>query len=90
MKRSFQEDIAPFIYKLEKLLGLSFKVFLMTALLVMALGIYIANLLFGDNSLRVLEELKHERKVLTQEIKTLQQRNATLHKEYLEWQDAKE
>lgn len=90
MKLSFKEDIAPLIYKLERLIGLSIKVFLATALLVMVLGIYIANLLFGDNSLKVLEELRHEKRVLTQDIKSLKEENAQLHKKYLEWRDAQE
>jgi len=88
MKFSFQEDIAPFIDKLEEILGLSFKVFLSTALIVMALGIYIANLLFGNHSLQVLEKLRHERVTLSQEIEVLKNKNAKLHKEYLEWMDA--
>ena len=88
MKFSFQEDIAPFIDKLEEILGLSFKVFLSTALIVMALGIYIANLLFGNHSLQVLEKLKSEKVTLTQEIEVLKNKNAKLHKEYLEWVDA--
>jgi len=88
MKISFEEDIRPIIDKLEEILGLSFKVFLTTALIVITLGIYIANLLFGDHSLKVLEKLKKEEIVLTQEIKVLKQENAKLHKEYLEWVDA--
>jgi len=88
MKISFQEDISPFIRKLEQLLGLSFKVFLSTALIVMALGIYIANLLFGNHSLQVLENLRHEETTLTKEIEVLKNKNAKLHKEYLEWTDA--
>ncbi|CAA6813571.1 MAG: Unknown protein [uncultured Sulfurovum sp.] len=88
MKISFQEDIAPFIDKLEEILGLSFKVFLSTALIVMALGIYLANLLFGNHSLQVLEKLKHEKIVIKQEIEVLKNKNAKLHKEYLEWVDA--
>jgi len=88
MKFSFQEDIAPFIEKLEEILGLSFKVFLSTALIVMALGIYIANLLFGNHSLQVLEKLRHKEVVLTQEIEVLKNTNAKLHKKYLEWMDA--
>lgn len=88
MKFSFQEDIAPFIEKLERLLGLSFKVFLLTALIVMALGIYIATLLFGDHSLRVLENLRHKEVQLNQEIELLKDQNAKMHKEYLEWVDA--
>jgi hypothetical protein len=88
MKISFQEDIAPFIRKLEEILGLSFKVFLSTALIVMALGIYIANLLFGNHSLQVLENLRHEKTMLTKEIEVLKNKNAKLHKKYLEWTDA--
>jgi len=88
MKFSFQEDIAPFIEKLEEILGLSFKVFLSTALIVMALGIYIANLLFGNHSLQVLENLRHKEVVLSQEIEVLKNTNAKLHKKYLEWMDA--
>lgn len=90
MEFSYKEDIAPLIYKLERLLGLSIKVFLVTALLVMVLGIYIANLLFGDNSLKVLEELQHEKRVLSQDITSLKEENAQLHKKYLEWRDAQE
>lgn len=76
------------VEKFEQLLGLSLKVFLLTAFLIMALGIYIANLLFGNHSLRVLEGLKKEERILTQEIKELKHENAKLHKEYLEWVDA--
>lgn len=88
MKLSFQDDIAPIVKKLEELLGLSFKVFLTTALIVMTLGIYLANLLFGNHSLQVLENLRDERVVLTKEIEVLKQNNAKLHKKYLEWTDA--
>lgn len=88
MKLSFEDDVRPMIDKLERLLGLSLKIFLTTALLIIALGIYIANLLFGNHSLKVLEKLKHEKVVLTQEIKVLKRENARLHKEYLEWMDA--
>jgi len=88
MKISFSNDIVPFIAKLEELLGLSLKVFLLTALIIMALGIYIANLLFGNHSLQVLERLRKQEVVLTQEIKTLKDTNAKLHKKHLEWLDA--
>jgi len=88
MKISFQEDIAPFIRRLEEILGLSFKVFLTTSLIVMALGIYIANLLFGNHSLRVLEKLKKEEVIISKEIEVLKNQNASLHKKHLEWMDA--
>jgi cell division protein FtsB len=54
----------------------------------MALGIYIANLLFGNHSLQVLENLRHEKTMLTKEIEVLKNKNAKLHKKYLEWMDA--
>ena len=89
MKISFQEEIEPLIRKLEEILGLSFKVFLSTSIVVIILGIYVANLLFGDHSLQVLQNLKKEREVLQQEIDSLKLENAKLHKKYLEWSDAK-
>ena len=88
MSFSFQNDITPFIEKLERLIGLSFKVFLGTSLLVIALGIYIANLLFGNYSLRVLENLKNHEQHLKYEIEVLKKTNAKKHKTYLEWVDA--
>ena len=88
MSISFQEDIQPYIRKFEELLGLSFKVFLFTSLIVTALGIYVANLLFGDHSLEVLQHLRKEKILLQKQIEELKQENAKLHKEYLEWKDA--
>jgi cell division protein FtsB len=88
MKLSFENDIRPLIDKFEEILGLSFKVFLVTSLIVMALGVYIANLLFGNHSLQVLERLKKEEVTLTKEIEVLKNQNAKLHKKYLEWKDA--
>jgi len=88
MSISFKEDIQPYIQKLEEIVGLSFKVFLFSALIVMALGIYVANLLFGSHSLHVVEKLQREEIVLQKEIKVLKEENAKLHKEYLEWTDA--
>ena len=89
MKISFSEDIQPYIRKLEEILGLSFKVFIATTLVVALLGIYIANLLFGNHSLQVLQNLKKREIVLQSQIETLKQQNAKLHKKYLEWTDAK-
>lgn len=57
-------------------------------MVVISLGIYVANLLFGNHSLSVLNDLKDEKKSLQVEIKGLKQENAKLHKEYLEWTDA--
>jgi len=85
---SITKDIKPMIRKFEELLGLSFKVFITTALVVCILGIYVANLLFGNHSLKVLQGLKDEKKYLALEIEELKKENATLHKQYLEWSDA--
>ncbi len=89
MAISFTEDIEPHIRKLEEILGLSFKVFLVTTLIVSLLGIYIANLLFGNHSLQVLQNLRKREVVLQSQIETLKEENAQLHKKYLEWTDAK-
>ena len=84
----FFNDIAPYIRKLERIIGLSFKVFILTAIVVTSLGIYVANLLFGNHSLAVLDNLKYEKKTLEVEIEILKQENSKLHKDYLEWTDA--
>jgi len=89
MAISFTEDIESHIRKLEEILGLSFKVFLVTTLIVSLLGIYIANLLFGNHSLQVLQNLRKREVVLQSQIETLKEENAQLHKKYLEWTDAK-
>jgi cell division protein FtsB len=86
---SITNDIEPMIRKFEELLGLSFKVFILTAIGVTILGIYVANLLFGNHSLRVLQNLQKEKQHLEVKIETLKKENAKLHKEYLEWMDAK-
>jgi len=88
MSFSFQNDIQPYIERLEELVGLSIKVFLFTALIVSALGIYVAVLLFGDHSLQVLQKLKNEKITISTEIAHLKTENAKLHKKYLEWADA--
>jgi cell division protein FtsB len=89
MAISITNDIEPIIRKFEELLGLSFKVFILTAIFVTILGIYVANLLFGNYSLRVLQNLKKEKQHLEIEINHLKKENAKLHKQYLEWIDAK-
>jgi len=84
---SFTENIEPHIKKFEELLGLSFKVFLLTAFVVSILGIYVANLLFGNHSLQVLQNLKKEKQHLQIDIEILKEENAKLHKKFLEWSD---
>jgi transposase len=83
------EDI-PLIKKVDRLFGLSIKVFFLTSFIVIALGIYIANLIYGDNSLHRLEYLREQKSILKQEIERLKKENAKLHKLYLEWSDAQD
>lgn len=85
----FTENILPSIRKIEEIVGLSIKVFISTALVVIFMGIYVANLIYGENSLHVLQNLQKEKKYLKYEISTLKKENAKLHKQYLEWTDAK-
>jgi len=86
----FFNDLEPYIRKLERIIGLSFKVFILTAIVVVSLGVYVANLLYGNHSLEVLNNLKQEKTVLKLEIESLKEENAKLHKKYLEWTDAEE
>lgn len=68
----------------ERYLGLSWNKLIFALLLVLALGIYIGILLFGDNSLDVLLNLEEYETYLQDEIYRLKQENATLQKEYFE------
>ena len=82
------KNIVPTIKKIEEILGLSLKIFVVTALVVIFLGTYVANLIYGDHSLHVLQHLQKEKTHLKHEISLLKEENAKLHKQYLEWTDA--
>jgi len=84
----FAKDIEPIIGRVEKIIGLSFKIFVVIATIVVIMGIYIANLIYGDNSLHRLEYLQKEKVIIKNNIEQLKQDNARLHKQYLEWEDA--
>jgi cell division protein FtsB len=84
----FSKTIELFIQKFEELFGLSLKVFLLTATVVIVLGVYIANLVYGGSSIHRLENLQRKKEIIKQEIAHLKQENARLHKQYLEWSDA--
>ncbi len=53
-------------------------------ILVVGLGIYIGDLLFGKNSLEVLLGLDEQKSVLQQDIKKYKHDNAVLQKNYFE------
>ncbi len=84
----FAKNIELFVKKFEELFGLSLKVFLLTATVVIGLGIYIANLVYGGNSIHRLENLQRKKEIIKQEIENIKEENAKLHKQYLEWSDA--
>lgn len=68
----------------ERYLGLTWPKLLLALCLVLALGIYIGILLFGDNSLEVLLGLEEYESYLQDEVDRLRQENAHLQKEYFE------
>lgn len=84
---SFIKNIKPTIRKIEQILGLSIKVFLVTSIVVVLFGVYVSNLIYGNYSLKIVNRLEDERKYLQEKIELLKQENAMLHKRYLEWED---
>ncbi|BDQ29188.1 hypothetical protein [Helicobacter ailurogastricus] len=52
--------------------------------LIVALGVYVGCLLFGDNSLEVLLQLKHRQVALYERVQNLQYENAKLQKQLFE------
>jgi cell division protein FtsB len=53
-------------------------------LVVIGLGIYVGNLLYGKNSLEVLLNLQEKKEMFKNEIEKYKQENAKLQKEYFE------
>ena len=68
----------------ERYLGLSWPKLTVAVFLIIALGIYLGILLFGDNSLQVLLELEEYENYLKEDIERLKTENATMQKEYFE------
>jgi len=64
--------------------GFSFKTFLVTILGILLFGIYLSVLMYGENSLTVLNQLKEQKKLLVEEQKTLKVTNQQLQKAYFE------
>ena len=64
--------------------GLSLKTFLVTALGILLFGIYVGVLVYGENSLTVLNQLKEKKQGLSLEEKRLKVENQRLQKEYFE------
>ena len=68
----------------ERYLGLSWPKLVLAVFLVLALGVYIGILLFGDNSLEVLLGLEEYESYLQDEVDRLKRENAALQKEFFE------
>ena len=72
------------IKRVEALAGLSLKTFLITAIGILLFGIYLGILMYGENSLTVLKQLKEKKHDLLQEKRVLKSENQKLQKEFFE------
>ena len=72
------------VQKVEEIAGLSLKTFLVTAIGILLFGIYLGILIYGENSLTVLNQLKEKKQGLTQEERVLKIENQRLQKEFFE------
>jgi len=70
--------------KVEAIAGLSIKTILITAIGILLFGIYVGILIYGENSLTVLNHLKEKKEILIQEEKNLKVENQRLQKELFE------
>jgi len=64
--------------------GLSLTKFFVFVLLVLAVGVYIGNILYGANSLEILLGLQDYETYLQEEVLRLKHENAELQREYFE------
>jgi hypothetical protein len=66
------------------LAGLSLKTLLAATIGILLFGIYVGVLIYGENSLSVLQRLKKEKSALRQQARVLKIQNQKLQKEYFE------
>ena len=67
-----------------EILGLSIRVIVLTAVVIILFGVYLGVLVYGENSLTVLSDLKQEKQDLLIEAKRLKSENQRLQKEFFE------
>jgi len=72
------------IQEAERLAGLSLKTLLVTTIGILLFGIYLGILIYGENSLTVLKQLKEKKHVLLKEGRTLKRNNQELQKVFFE------
>ena len=68
----------------EGIAGFSLKTFLVTTIGILLFGIYIGVLMYGENSLTVLTQLKEKKQSLVREERALKVENQRLQKVYFE------
>lgn len=68
----------------EGIAGLSLKTILISVIGILLFGIYLGVLIYGENSLVVLNQLKEKKERLTLEKRTLKKENQRLQKEFFE------
>ena len=72
------------IQKAGEIAGLSIKALLITLIGILLFGIYLGILIYGENSLTVLNHLQTQKRSLIEEEKVLKAENQRLQKEYFE------
>ncbi|MFT7880214.1 MAG: hypothetical protein ABXS91_07470 [Sulfurimonas sp.] len=72
------------IQRAGEIAGLSIKTFLIGLLGILLFGIYLGVLIYGENSLTVLDHLKTKKEALIYKKKALKAENRRLQKEYFE------
>ena len=70
--------------KVVELAGLSVKTLLITVVGILLFGVYLGILIYGENSLTVLNSLKQKKQGLIAEAKNIKSENQKLQKEYFE------
>jgi hypothetical protein len=68
----------------QDVIGVSFKTFLIRMIVVLVLGTYLSILVYGENSITVLNQLKIKKHRLLEEKSTIKIENQRLQKEYFE------
>ncbi|MDM5272418.1 hypothetical protein PGH07_09525 [Sulfurovum sp. zt1-1] len=72
------------IQRAGEIAGLSIKTFLIGLLVLLLFGIYLGILIYGENSLTVLDHLKAKKEALIYKKTALKAENRRLQKEYFE------
>ncbi|MEY3002124.1 MAG: hypothetical protein RLZZ428_499 [Pseudomonadota bacterium] len=71
-------------YKSESIAGLSFKTLVLAVFGILLFGIYVGVLIYGENSVTVLTQLKQKKNDLILQEKRIKEKNQQLQKEYFE------